>query len=210
MSENYKREEWLRSKYIDEEMTMREIADEADVYHSTIVRWCDRYNIKSRGRSETTPPHKRGYDVSKEELQDLYWNELMSMEDISERFNVDSSTINRWFKIYDIETREHYEWRLYGPAKYRTIQKGYESVRTTIDGSEKSMYVHRLVAIAKYGIDDVKDKHVHHKNHIPWDNRYENITLMTPSEHSTYHAGADQVSRGIAGVEDLSVYDTSE
>lgn len=49
------------------------------------------------------------------------------------------------------------------------------------------MYVHRLLAIAKYGPDIVKDKHVHHKNGIRWDNRPENIGLLDPSEHSKLH-----------------------
>lgn len=54
-------------------------------------------------------------------------------------------------------------------------------------GNEK-VYHHRLLAVAKYGIDAVTDMNVHHKNEIPWDNRMENITLIPHDEHRRKHA----------------------
>jgi hypothetical protein len=47
--------------------------------------------------------------------------------------------------------------------------------------------IHRLLAVAKFGFDSIKGKIVHHKSHIPWDNRPKNIELMTKSEHQSYH-----------------------
>jgi hypothetical protein len=43
------------------------------------------------------------------------------------------------------------------------------------------------MAMSEYGYDEVKDKVVHHKNDIKWDNRPKNLELMTASEHTTYH-----------------------
>jgi len=37
----------------------------------------------------------------------------------------------------------------------------------------------------------VKDKHVHHKNGIPWDNRPENLEAMSRQEHRTIHNQPD-------------------
>jgi hypothetical protein len=47
--------------------------------------------------------------------------------------------------------------------------------------------VHRLLAIAEHGTDAVAGQHVHHKNGIPFDNRPENLELLSPSEHSKRH-----------------------
>lgn len=47
--------------------------------------------------------------------------------------------------------------------------------------------IHRLVGVAKYGFDAIKNKHVHHKNEIRADNSFENIELVDPSEHLSYH-----------------------
>jgi len=51
-----------------------------------------------------------------------------------------------------------------------------------------SAVIHRLVAVAEYGFDAVVENHVHHKNHIPWDNRPSNLELMSQEEHYRYHA----------------------
>ena len=47
--------------------------------------------------------------------------------------------------------------------------------------------IHRLVAVAEYGIEAVKEMHVHHDNGVRWDNRVENLKLMTPSDHARHH-----------------------
>jgi len=52
--------------------------------------------------------------------------------------------------------------------------------------------VHRLAAVAWFGFDAVKNKHVHHKNGIPWDNRECNLEPISPEEHNTiHHKGKD-------------------
>lgn len=48
--------------------------------------------------------------------------------------------------------------------------------------------VHRLMMVAEEGFDALEDKVVHHKNHIPWDNRTENLELMSRAEHSSHHS----------------------
>ena len=44
-------------------------------------------------------------------------------------------------------------------------------------------YVHRLVA-SNFIQKDLAGMHVHHVNHCPWDNRVENLEVLTPSEHA--------------------------
>lgn len=61
---------------------------------------------------------------------------------------------------------------------------GYEEWRS---GAIDRVLVHRLLAVAEWGFDAVVGKHVHHKNHIRWDNRPENIEPLDPSEHIRKH-----------------------
>ena len=46
---------------------------------------------------------------------------------------------------------------------------------------------HRLVAAQEWGIDAVKDMHVHHKNGDRASNKIENLELLSKSEHSRLH-----------------------
>jgi hypothetical protein len=49
------------------------------------------------------------------------------------------------------------------------------------------VFVHRLVAAEKLGRSLRDDEHVHHINEDRQDNRPENITVMTQSEHMSLH-----------------------
>jgi hypothetical protein len=69
-------------------------------------------------------------------------------------------------------------------ATYRTRKDGYTS---WVD-QEKELLVHRLLAIAEFGFDEVSGSVVHHKSNIPWDNRPENIEVMSKSEHHSLHS----------------------
>jgi hypothetical protein len=67
---------------------------------------------------------------------------------------------------------------------------GYEYVRSRAAGDDATVYVHQLVAIIA-GADPrrVFSPHldVHHENHIPWDNRPENLALEEANPHRRAH-----------------------
>lgn len=50
---------------------------------------------------------------------------------------------------------------------------------------------HRLQMVAEHGFEELIGKVVHHKNEIPWDNRPDNLELLSPSEHAMVHHGPD-------------------
>jgi len=67
---------------------------------------------------------------------------------------------------------------------------GYEYVRCRCHGDDSTVYVHQLVAIlAGESPDDVFSEgyDVHHANHIPWDNRPENVVLEESEQHRIGH-----------------------
>lgn len=76
-------------------------------------------------------------------------------------------------------------------ALYFIDSEGYETWRDKYQYKESRVKVHRLVAVAEYGINEVKDRVVHHRNEVPWDNRPGNLQLMTPEDHATHHHGGE-------------------
>jgi len=130
----YQEEDWLREKYLDEQMSSRQIANVAGCSHRTILNWLDKFNI---------------------------------------------------------ETREAKQDQIY--AGYNQHSGGYMRWQTQVgvENTKKGVLVHRLLAVAEYGYDEVVSKVVHHKNGIKWDNRPDNIELMDNFEHSCLHNPSD-------------------
>ena len=185
----YTDEDVLYEMYAEQRMSTREIADEFGCSNSTIVRWLGKHDINARDRHDIRLPGERGYDVGEEDLSSMYWDRKMSMQEIGEELDVDSSTVERWLRAYNIETRSIGTWKRYEPPSFRTHIKGYEQIRSQHEGDYDAVYVHRLFAVAEYGFDAVRDMHVHHRDEIPWDNRSENLELLTPSDHARHHHG---------------------
>jgi len=132
----------------------------------------------------------------KTQLQELYIEKELSTIEIAERLGCTSKTISTWLKKHNIKAREkthnlpngagdgreHPNWNEY--MTYRTRKNGYE----VWNDHKNTIGVHRLAAIAWYGFESVMGNEVHHKNEIPWDNRCENLQLLSESEHSKIHA----------------------
>lgn len=60
MSKKYKSESWLREKYQDERLNLREIGDLCECTGETIRRWMDEFNIERRDRSESVKTQWEG------------------------------------------------------------------------------------------------------------------------------------------------------
>lgn len=67
---------------------------------------------------------------------------------------------------------------------------GYEYLRDRANGDDATVYVHQLVMITA-GTDPGEvfspEFDVHHENHIPWDNRADNLVLEESTVHRTGH-----------------------
>lgn len=115
-----------------------------------------------------------------------YINKGLDQYEIASLCDVDQSTISRWLEKHGIKSRPRGTG--YSPrVPLKTHRKGYERWEHEIQDLKLAVRVHRLLAVAEHGFDEVADKHVHHKNQIPWDNRPDNIEIMEPSEHIRLH-----------------------
>jgi len=83
------------------------------------------------------------------------------------------------------------------PIKFY-INNGYRVVHHHHRGERHSFPLHKLVAVAEYGIDEVKGKHIHHKNKHSIDNRPSNLIPLEKSEHKT----VDSVLSALLGKSD--------
>lgn len=68
-----------------------------------------------------------------------------------------------------------------------TVGKGYTAVHPFED-PEQWCYVHRLSAVAEYGLDAVqKAEQVHHRDGCKWVNTPENLALESLEGHADRH-----------------------
>ena len=138
--------------------------------------------------ADDTPPW-RDEDV----LRELYVEEQLSQQKIADRLGCDQWTVGKWLDRLGIEKRSRSEATSLGrggclhEVPYETSVFGRERWRHTYMEEKSTVQVHRLVAVAEYGLEEIRDKFIHHENEVPWDNRPENLTPIDPEEHSEYH-----------------------
>jgi len=114
----------------------------------------------------------------------------MTTREISSEFNIPRDGLREVFERFGIKRRQTGDY-----ASFRTNYNGYESWRSKDpDGVSRAMKVHRLLAVAEYGIKAVKGRVVHHENRLRWDNRPDNITPMDESEHLRQHYEERQIN----------------
>lgn len=178
----YQDEGLLRELYIEEELSTREIADRLDTSNPTISRYLRKYGIETR-----TP------DTDTERLSDRRWMEQKYVEEelpqheIAELCDTTQGNVSLWLDKHGIVGFNKYH-KPTGPVPFCTDPwHGYERWRNRHGEEAQAVRIHRLIAVAEWGFDAVCGMDVHHKNEVPWDNRAENLELMSRSEHVAHH-----------------------
>lgn len=201
----YRDAETLRKLYYDQNLTQAEIADRFGVCQPTIANWFDKLGVEAMGSHEKR--WERGNEIGSERdgphsdpewLREKYWDEKLTLEEIAEEAGVKSEvSILRAMESHGIERRDKsVAFTLSNPGAgfVHADAYGYETIKHSVNNTTKNFKIHRLVAMAHYGIEEVKDCIVHHENGVPWDNRPENLELMTQSEHMKQHVESGDVS----------------
>lgn len=193
----YRDEETLRRLYVVERMSMGQMAERFDVAVSTVHKWMKHHEIERRERTTRIEP---GTHRDEGTLQRLYHDEGLTLDQVAERLECGVTTIKDWMNRYDIERRDPIAASKAASrvpyATYLTKPSGYEAWAARHDGDMDWVYVHRLLAVAKYGFDAVCDSVVHHRNGIKWDNRPSNVELMDRADHGRLHGEGELVGTG--------------
>ena len=136
-------------------------------------------SLKSRNQHRSVS-HDTPID-DPEELRQLITEEKLSTTEIGERYGFGRDAIVRRLNKFDIPPLQEIQVTL------REDERGYQQWITTHENESYVCYVHRLLAVSEYGFEAVSENIVHHKNGLKWDNRPENIEIMTQSEHIGLH-----------------------
>ena len=115
--------------------------------------------------------------VGEETLGELYASG--SEHDVADELGVNQVTVHNALQSIEVDTSNprHSEY------PNLIMSQGYER----ITHKDHQVLHHRLLAVAKFGFDAVTGNVVHHRNGISWDNRPENIELMTQTDHIRTH-----------------------
>lgn len=183
MDNKYKDEDWLREKYNEEHWTMKNIADCCGISMGTVQYWMNKYNIERRDKWAHLREADRKYK-NKKWMLEKYVDGGCSATEMAKLADCDVMTILTWLDKHGIDRRSHEESASSNTPHFYTSERGYEIIGDT----KNQISVHRLVSISHFGTNSVKNKVVHHKNGIPWDNRPENLEIMTNKEHGKLHA----------------------
>jgi hypothetical protein len=112
-------------------------------------------------------------------LREQYIEKDKTQEEIATECGVRADTISYWCVKFGIGRNSS--------ACFDTTEKGYERWRCQ-SGDQETVMVHRLLATLKVDdLDELEGKHVHHVDGIKWDNRAENLQVVSPSEHKEIH-----------------------
>jgi len=171
-------EDWFREQYLEKKLSTTKIAEETDLTPEGVRERLERYGIERR-----QPNTQKLHDA--EWLREQYQDKKKSPGKIADRLGCGRSTVYRWLENHSIERVGKSGFASSRPASYFVGSRGYPVWSDTKSGE---MYpVHRLLAIAENGVDAVKDNHIHHVNGVRYDNRPENIEVLSPSEHIKRH-----------------------
>jgi len=167
--EKYRDKGWLASKYWDERMSQREIAELCDCTKQTIKHWMDRYEISVRDRSKRIEISWEGEEERREKSAKIIKNHRKPWWEMDEETQqqVRERLSEWWSKNNPMEGKtkeENPAWKgggnrkYYGPNWEEQREKALERDDNSCQkcGCESDLVVHHHVPIRKWRNDDNK------------------------------------------------------
>jgi len=101
----------LEKLYLKEKLSTRKIAKKLNCEKSTIENKMRKYGIPARSKSEALRliPRAEKYKISKEKLEELYWQKKLSAYKIAEIYNCSPSAIFYKLRKFGISRRTDFE-----------------------------------------------------------------------------------------------------
>jgi hypothetical protein len=163
--------EELKRLYVDEGKSLTEIGYICGVAFQTVHKWLKKNNIPTRDFSTQGMkfPGRELSDEHKKKISDWRTGRPLPPEHKKKVIEALSKT---WVK-----GEKHHSW------KGGNVNYGYRIIR--VDG--KPVREHRHIMEKHIGKPLDPNCHIHHINGDRLDNRIENLTILTPSEHSKLH-----------------------
>jgi len=186
----YRDKDVLTRLYWDEYLSQKEVAAVLDADPATISRWMDKFDIRKRTNSERQVAHRKLLD--EEWLRDKYHGEMLSITEVSELLDISRMPVQRALDRHGIEAHGHGYKVANLHAGYRMAPTGYmvsyaHYYDENGDQKQDEVRIHRLMAVAEHGVDAVAGMEVHHKNGVTFDNRPENLELLSKADHAKHH-----------------------
>jgi transposase-like protein len=183
----HKRREWLETQYHDNDLYIKEIAEKCRACRKTVAEWLDKLEVRTEeDRPADYADEKPWQDP--EVLRELYHEQELSAKRVADELGCATQTVRHWMIEHDIERRPWYHRTTDTPP---STQRRYP----TIEGPHSTVLIHRFVAFAtgKMSFEELCDPNiiVHHRTNVGWDNRPENLEVMTRSEHMKIHGRND-------------------
>lgn len=194
--DSYRNEDRLRELYVEEGLTIAEIAEYLDCSPSTVHKYIHQFEIPIQNPEYSSPKSEWTERPDPDRLRELYHGDRMNIREIGKKYGVSYRTAWTWLDDAGIERRSKSMAKvLRDPGVYFGSQNGYERVAAGYQGEQYTVLVHRLIAIGEFGFDTVAGNDVHHKNGVPWDNRPSNLEILSHSDHARLHR-EEQIERG--------------
>ena len=167
--------EYLYNAYVDRHLTMAQIGKEVGCSAATILYDLRRFNIPIRETAE----YNRGRKVPQEHIEKL--RRIHTGKYVSEETRR---------KLSESRKRGHFRspnWK--GGKRTGRTDEYIQVYKPDHPNATKEGYMmeHRLVMEQMIGRYLTKDEVVHHKNKKRFDNRPDNLQLMTFKEHMAFH-----------------------
>lgn len=194
----YQNKDWLYQKYWKEDLSMGQISKTCKINPSSLLEWMQKFNIPRRTLSEAQLiywGHRNTYQ-NKIWLQNKYWKDGLSTNEIAEICKVNTRTIRHWMKKLGIPIRTRSEAsRGERNPMYGIIGKKCPS---WIDGRAYELYPREFSNELKEKIrkrdnyqcqicgkgENGKAHDVHHKDYNKKNNKPENLITLCHSCHT--------------------------